>query len=697
MLSAPLRESLLAHRGSHRTRRPLAGSCAIALLLLGVLVQTTISRGAPQEAIRQRPVPIKPGGHGVGRLVATTHFSDLAGQPHKVGEQQGFTVYAATGTSCPLSVRYLPSLVALAKDAPDAFSFVLINPTATDDVETMQRAAEQLGSSAIYVHDSDNTLTAAVGLQTTTDVVIIDAARTVRYHGAIDDQYGFGYSLDTPRHTYLADAMAALSAGREPTIAATSAPGCELETTPTVPTDESPTYHAEIARLVQRHCVECHHDGGVGPFALDTYDDLKAHAGMVREVVRRGTMPPWFAAEEVPQPAVSTTDSVLSEKLTWANERTLADDEKATLIAWLDGDKPAGDPRNAPQPPTYPDGWLIGTPDQVWRFSKPEPVKATGVMPYQNIVVETGLREDRWVQAIEIRPGSPEVVHHVLVHVLPPAADDVPREDREGYWAVYVPGQSVHAYPEGFAKKIPAGARLNFQMHYTPNGTATTDSTRIGVIYTDVPDHEVRTTGIVNTRLSIPPGADNHREEASLTIPSEAIVTGFFPHMHVRGKACRYELTRGNETTTLLDVPHYDFNWQLFYRLAEPLRLTAGDRLNFTAWFDNSDNNPANPDPTQTVRWGPQTFEEMHLGYIEYYVPGVSPGQQPADEGWWAQFVQRLRKTDLGEAFTRLDTNQDGHLEPGELPAHLRDRLMRLDLDGSGGISREEVGRLNQR
>ena len=666
----------------------------LALLTVGHPAALT----APLEPVRQGPTPLKPGAHGVGRLVPATTFQDLTGTAHAVGEKPGFTIYAATGTSCPLSVRYVPTLLELATTAPDLFSFVLINPTATDDVEAMQRDAERLGDAAIYVHDRDGTLSEALGLETTTDVVIVDAARTVRYHGAIDDQYGFGYALNAPRHTYLKDALADLAAGREPTIAATDAPGCELENEPTITSNDTLTYHGEIARLVQRHCVECHRDGGVGPFALDTYDDLTAHAGMVREVIRRGTMPPWFAADDTPEPtAADTGDGQAPSPLVWANDRSLASAEKAMLLAWLASDRPAGEPADAPQKTTYPDGWMIGEPDQVWGFAKPEPVKATGVMPYQNIVVETGLTEDRWVQAIEIRPGSPEVVHHVLVHVLRPEEDDVPQEDREGYWAVYVPGQSVQSYPEGFAKKIPAGARLNFQMHYTPNGTATTDSTRIGVIYCDEPEHEVRTAGIVNTRLSIPPGASNHREDASIPIPTDAMVLGFFPHMHLRGKACRYELTRGDQTTTILDVPRYDFNWQLSYRLAEPLRLMAGDRLHFTAWFDNSDQNPANPDPSETVRWGPQTFEEMHLGYLEYYLPGVPPGEAAGSDSAWGRFVAGLRTADLTAAFKRLDKNGDGRLVPDELPERIRDRLMRLDLDRNGELSQEEAARLGHR
>jgi mono/diheme cytochrome c family protein len=664
---------------------------ASMLIVVSACLCPVLAMAAPTEPVRQGPVPLKPGAHGVGRLVPAVPFKDLSGAKHAVGDQPGYTLFAATGTSCPLSVRYLPTLVEIAESAPEAFGFVLINPTATDDPGAMRRDADRLGDHGVYVHDADGSLSEAIGLSTTTDVVIIDTARTVVYHGAVDDQYGFGYALDAPRHTYLQDALADLAAGREPSIAATDSPGCELETATPAPASVSLTYHGEIARLVQRHCTECHRDGGVGPFALDSYDDLVAHAGMVREVVRRGTMPPWFAA------GPTNSDEAEPAPLTWANERSLASSEKAMLLAWLDGQKTAGDPTDAPQPRTYPDGWLIGEPDRIWEFAEPQAVKATGVMPYQNVIVETGLTEDRWVQSIEIRPGSPEVVHHVLVHVLPPGSNEIARDEREGYWAVYVPGQSVHAYPEGFARKLPAGARLNFQMHYTPNGTATTDSTRIGVVFCDEPEHEVRTAGIVNTQLAIPPGASNHREVASITLPTDATVLSYLPHMHLRGKACRYELTHGGETTTLLDVPRYDFNWQLIYQLAKPLPLSAGDRLTFTAWFDNSTANPANPDPTETVHWGPQTFEEMHLGYVEYFLPGVAPGREPGDSGWWGQFVQRLRSTDLKAAFERLDADQNGQLSTDELPDRLRERLMRLDLDKNGSLSREEAALLRRR
>ncbi len=579
--------------------------------------------------VREGPKPVRPGDHGIGRRIADVTFTDLAGTSQSLTTiaDGRIVVFAMTSTSCPLSRKYLPTLEELVTSSGAGIAWILVNSVATDKPADMQAAATRFGDRVIYVHDADGRLAATVGSTSTTDVVVLAADRTIAYHGAIDDQYGFGYSIDAPRRRYLADALAAIRAGDVLPVAATEAPGCVLDRPVAAAPIADVTYHGRISRIVERHCVECHRAGGAGPFPLDTYDDLVAHAPMVREVIDRGTMPPWFAAAT---PADPETGRVHTP---WANDRSLAEAEKRDLLRWLAGGRPEGDPSDAPAARQYPEGWHIGTPDAVFEFGEPVVVKATGVMPYQTVIVETHLPEDRWVRAIEVQPGDRNVVHHALIHLAgaEEQADD-PRdaaaEERGGFWGEYVPGQNTLLYPDGFAKKLPKGARLKFQMHYTPNGTATTDRTRVGVIYAkEPPRHEVRVAGIVNARIAIPPGAADHREEASVKLPFDARVMSFLPHLHVRGKACRYELIRGDGTrTTLLDIPRYDFNWQLLYRLYEPLALQAGDTLVFAAWYDNSAGNPANPDPTKTVRWGPQTFDEMHLGYVEYYVPGITAG-----------------------------------------------------------------------
>jgi hypothetical protein len=657
----------------------------------------------PEAPVRQGPQPVRPGDHGVGRLVPDVSLTDLSGKTHQLSElsKQHLVVLAMTSTSCPISKKYLPTLVDLVKSSGDDITWVLINPVATDKPAEMRLAAGQFEGNVFYVHDQDSSLANACGALTTTDVIVLDRSRTIVYHGAIDDQYGFGYSIDAPRYRYLADALAAIQAGKSPLVAATEAPGCTLERTPKTSASSDVTYHNQIARLMQRHCVECHREGGVGPFPLDTFDDVVAHTGMIKQVIERGIMPPWFATEGQPDAATKIVHTP------WANDRSLAAAEKADLLSWIASGKPEGDRGDAPQPLKFDEGWLIGKPDAIFQFAKPVSVKATGVMPYQNIIVETNLDEDKWVQAIEVQPGDRGVVHHVLVFVQDGGDDegepvDDAAAERGGFWGIYVPGNSTLVYPEGFAKRIPKGAKLKFQMHYTPNGTATTDQTRIGLIWApEPPQHEVRVAGIVNARISIPPGADNHREEAVLRLPMDAQVMGFLPHMHLRGKACKYEVTRsGGETTTVLDIPRYDFNWQLLYRYFEPLSLKAGDAIRFTAWYDNSEKNPANPDPTKTVRWGSQTFDEMHLGYVEYYIPNAKPGESPSLFGGRRRAAVGIGNGrpgfDLEAIFKRHDRDSDGKLIGNEIPDAQRDNLMRLDTDEDGAITLEEAKRIQR-
>lgn len=663
---------------------------------------------APTQ-VRQGPRRLIPGEHGIGRYVADVEFRDVADRPQSLKRLAAdrLLVVAMTSTSCPISKKYLPSLVDLAKTYGDRkVRFLLVNPVGSDEPNEMRAAQAKFGDTAVYAFDPQGVIARAVGAESTADVVVLDGSRTVVYHGAIDDQYGLGYSLDEPRHHYLRDALEAITSGTNAYVPATDAPGCVLDVEPQSAAVTTLTYHNRISRIVQRNCVECHRSGGVAPFSLESYQDVVAHAPMIKQVVERGTMPPWFAK--------GTGKEKEHEPSPWINDRSLASADKGDLLKWLQQGRPAGDPQDAPQPRQFADGWLIGKPDAVFSFAQPVKVKATGTMPYQNVTVETNLPEDKWVQAIEVRPGDRAVVHHVLVFVSGGGGDgggirDDGRDESAGYWGIYVPGNSTLVYPEGMAKRLPRGAKLRFQMHYTPNGTATEDTTRIGFVYAkEPPKHEVRVVGIVNVRLSIPPGAANHEEVAVLPIPVDAHVLAFLPHMHLRGKAARYELSSaGGKSQVLLDVPAYDFNWQLLYRFADPLPVSRGDTLRFTAWYDNSAANPANPDPTKTVRWGPQTTDEMHLGYVEYIVPGQGTGAA----GIPARPLANLRRDPGGPAalFTVLDRDRDGQLTWEEVwrfgeqsprwkdsPDKLREVFRKLDANSDDKVDKTEFAKVRE-
>jgi hypothetical protein len=422
---------------------------------------------------------------------------------------------------------------------------------------------------------------------------------------------------------------------------------------------------------------------------LENYQQVADYAGMIRSVVRREVMPPWFAA---PMHQATEGDTAQAVHSPWANDRSLSSAEKADLIDWVEAGAPEGAPADAPLTKTFPGGWLIGEPDAVFEFPRPVPIPASGILPYKKVVVETDLKEDRWVQAIEVMPGDRGVVHHALVFVLPPSWEDERRDPGGGinYWGIYVPGNSTRIYPEGIARKIPAGSRLKFQMHYTTNGRATEDRTKVGLVFADQPPrYEAKTASIVDHQFTIPPHADNFRIDKSFPINSDVTVLGYLPHHHLRGKACRYELVLpdGREEL-LLDVPRYDFNWQLFYQYREPKFIPAGSAINFIGWYDNSTGNPANPDPTEPVGWGEQTDDEMHVGYIEYIVPL----EQPDDSSTPGGLVERL------------DVNGDGELTREEVRQRMPDRLEsalrtfeRLDKDKNDRLDAEELKPLRKR
>jgi thiol-disulfide isomerase/thioredoxin len=556
------------------------------------------------DVVKNAPKVLRAAEAGVGRLVADVGFTDLAGKAGKLSDYKAskLTVVALTNTSCPISKKYAPSLARLEKEyEAKGVAFLFVNPTATDTVKDH-------GFAGRYVHDKDGKFAAALGATSTAEVFVLDAARTVVYRGAMDDQYGLGYSLDAPRMKYLAAALDEALVGKVPTIAATTAPGCALEPDAAKAPAVALTYHARIERIVQANCVECHREGGVAPFALEKYDQVVAHKAMIKSVVDDATMPPWFAAH-------GKTD-----RSPFSNDRSLTAADKKDLLAWLSGDLKKGDAADAPLPRKFESGWLIGKPDAEFQLPKPIAIKAEGTMPYQNVAVETNYDEDRWVRALEVQPTAREVVHHVLVFAVPKGQR--PRGEGTGFFAVYVPGNNVLVYPEGYAKKLPKGASLYFQIHYTPNGKATTDQTKIGMVFAkEAPRHEIQVAGIANTRFQIPAGDDNHEVTAKIPVPFDAKVLALFPHAHLRGKAAKFELTTpGGKTATLLEVPHYDFNWQLQYRFAEAVAAPRGSTVTYTAWYDNSDKNPANPDPKKAVRWGQQTYDEMHLGYVEYVI-----------------------------------------------------------------------------
>jgi len=651
----------------------------------------------PATPVRQGPVRLVAGDHGIGSMIADLKLTDIDNKMFSLSDfkDDKAIVIAFTNTSCPICKKYAPTLAAIEdKYSEKGVSFVFVNSTASDKIDAIRSVIAANGLDGRYVRDEAATVARTIGATRTTDVFVLDAKRTMVYRGAVDDQYGFGYSIDEPRTQYLCKAIDATLANEPVSIAATQAPGCPLEIADANSASiDTTTYHNRVSRILQNHCVQCHRDGGVGPFALQDYDSVVSQSGAIRRVIEEDIMPPWFAAK----PSGGDASPFI-------NDCSLGSVDRKILLSWLSGGKAEGDVADAPLSRSFTSGWQIGEPDLVLQLPEAIAIKASGTMPYQNIIVETGFTEDRYVKAVEVIPTARDVVHHCLVFVLPPAnGDKRPRDDRagdderDGFFAAYAPGYDALVFNDGFGKVIPAGSRLKFQLHYTPNGTATTDQSMIGFVFSDQePTHLVNVAGISQPRLAIPPHAENFEVNASITVPKDAMILAFFPHMHLRGKAFHYEATTPDgKTQTLLDIPRYDFNWQLSYRLAEPLLLPAGSIIRATAWYDNSKNNPANPDPDRTVTWGPQTYDEMMIGYVEYHMDGGKVDRLANAPG-----LAALRDLGTGKnieaMFKQLDKNSDGELSEDEFPKGQKAKLLRFDTDGNGAISMKEAEPLTQ-
>jgi hypothetical protein len=397
------------------------------------------------------------------------------------------------------------------------------------------------------------------------------------------------------------------------------------------------TFHKNVEPVLQARCQNCHRPGEAAPMSLLTYQDARPWAKAIKAAVMLRKMPPWFADSHGE----------------FANDRRLSQDEIETLAAWVDGGAKEGDPKDAPTPISFSDGWAMGKPDLVVQMPVAYEVPASGTVAYTYFVTPTNFTEDRWVEQVEVRPGNKPVVHHIVLIVRPPGVKYlsnakpgeafVPEghdsqgskrkpDNGEGAFAftsgpeiagVYVPGGVPYELKPGQARLIPKGSDLIFQMHYTTNGKPGSDQSRVGFIFAkEAPKERVVNTYIGNTNLQIPAMAANHAVTARVTLYEETRLLSLFPHMHVRGKSFEYRATYpSGETETLLTVPRYDFNWQLTYYLKQPKLLPKGTVIECVAHYDNSPNNPFNPDPKSEVYWGDQTWEEMLAGFVDFALP----------------------------------------------------------------------------
>ena len=599
------------------------------------------------------------------------------------------TVLCFLGTECPLAKLYAGRLQAFSKQFKEV-RFVGVSSNVQDSLKEVNTYIEDQKITFEFAKDYENRFADQLKITRTPEVVVFDADRKIVYRGRVDDQYLPGVARSSAKRHDLKLAIESSLSGGTIEVAETEPTGCLLGRKRESVEGATVTFANQVSRVLQRNCIECHRAGEIGPFSLETYEESIGWADMMLEVIEEKRMPPWHAAENVGE---------------FSNARNMSEEDKQILRDWVEQGTPMGDVADLPEPPEYVSGWrLPREPDRVVEMSKrPYEIPADETVEYQYFVVDPDFTEDRWISAAEVVPGNRSVVHHSIVFIRPP---DGKRARGVGWLAAYVPGQTPLKYSANRARFVPKGSRLVFQMHYTPNGTPQTDVTKIGLVFADESEieNELLTMMAIDQDFEIPPNSPSHKVDVNRWgLPRNGSLLSVSPHMHYRGKSFVSSIVARDKTETpIINVPRYDFNWQHRYEFKDPVPLDNIHRLHGTVEFDNSEDNPFNPDPTQLVSWGDQTWEEMAIAFYDISVPRKKTAQKakPETEGKEEKKTERklsaaqLKKVDeiVRKYFERFDKDGDDIILRSELPRAVRTwGFNAYDKDGDGKLSREEV------
>jgi peroxiredoxin len=533
-----------------------------------------------------------------------------------------------------------------------------------DSRDAVAAEAEKEGLSVPVLMDEQQLVGESLGVQREGEVFVIDPKTwTVAYRGPLDAHAG--------------QALDALLAGQKPSVtrvAFTAGKPVAFPERAHAADFANISYAKEVAPILQEKCVSCHVNGGIGPFAMNSYEVIRGFAPMIRETVRTHRMPPYFA-----DPHIGV----------FKNDQGLTSDQTKTLVHWIEAGAPRGtgaDPllanasKHAPDWPTE-----LGKPDVIVELPAFK-VPATGLVEYQNQQVPNPFAQDTWLRAIAMKPGDRRVLHHVVSNHVPdpnqPAAA-IPG----GSVGSYTPGAEPQVMADGSGAPVPAGGKLHFQMHYTTMGKETVDKTEVGFYTLKTPPQYIKRSAVISTfALMIPPGEARHQEIAYMTFPADAYLYTLYPHAHYRGMHVELKaVTPDGKATMLLSLPKYDFNWQRDYDPVTPILVKAGTKLVATWVYDNSEHNPANPDPKRNVTWGEQTPDEMMYFRVNYR--------------WADETVTHVRndlqaKLFASQTIGSLDSNLDGKIEPNELKgplAGLRSRFAELDTNHDGVLDAKEM------
>lgn len=650
-------------------------------LLLGLGSQATLAKSTEKTSSHHKGMHASSSVEGVvGMRVDDFQLLDHMGVAHRLFyySDAPAIVVMTQGNGCPILRNAVPAYRQVRDNYQEqGVKFFLLNSNLQDNKTTIAKEVADFGFDIPVLVDENQLVGESLNVTRTAEVFVIDPkSRKVVYHGPVDDRLTYQNQKAKAEFSYLSDALDAVIAGETVKISQVDAPGC-IVNFPERDNKERHTnisYHDTIAPILEERCVECHQVGGIGPWAMTSYDMIKGFSPMIREVIRTDRMPPWHS-----DPNIGS----------FLHDRSLTSNEIKTLVHWIEAGSPRGegyDPLADPRE-SLPD-WPLGVPDLILTVPSFD-VPATGVVDYQRPYVVNPLEEGKWLRASTVKVGSRESVHHVLTGYL----KEIPKsgQSNEVRWGASVGGYAVGAESmiarEGLGTYIPAGGAIGLQMHYTPFGREVTDTTQIGLYFYDKrPPRMLRNSVIMDFSIEIPPEKANHAETAYLEFPKDAELFYAFPHAHYRGQsstlAIRYP--DGREEM-ILSLPKYDFNWQRAYEFKDPIKVPAGAKLIARYTYDNSTQNAANPDPSKKIVWGDQSFEEMLYTAISYRWSDETSADQKGE-------YQEL--LNAGRLFGMLDDNIDESIQKDEIRGRAGRRLAgnfdRLDRNGDGALSWQE-------
>jgi peroxiredoxin len=523
---------------------------------------------------------------------------------------------------------------------PRGVRFLGLDPASPDDRASVATEASELGLAFPILLDDTQCAAEMLEVKRTGEALVISTTNwALLWRGPLDDRLDYGVQKNDATRHYLREALEALLEGASPPEGAPLPKGCAVTFLQPRKTHEV-DYARDVAPILVRSCLPCHCDGGIGPWSMNGYERVRGFSAMMREVVLERRMSPWH-----PDPMYGRFKSELG----------LSPEDMRTLVHWIERGAPRGEGEDVLAKAAEPlPEWPLGPPDLVLEVPE-QKIPATGSFPYRKPEVQLDLETDRWVRAVDLRPSNPAVLHHAFFFIrvkedpeemderlerLPPERRakvlewlekkgnslNAPPEAMQFFdsraFAWYGPGQGIDEFPAGTGKLMPAKATLAFQLHYVPNGVATTDRPRVGLYFhKSKPERELKVTTAANTSFVLPPGERAVPVNGEHEFRNDVRLYAMFPHMHYRGRSMRLTAVLPDGTReVLLSVPEFSFDFQAMYRLVEPRFLPAGTRLVCDAVYDNSKTNESNPDPTQAVRWGAKSSDEMFLGYALYTV-----------------------------------------------------------------------------